>query len=218
MKAVVLLSGGIDSAATLYYAKAKGYKCVCLSFDYGQRHRKEIRSARAIAAKSGSGWTLLKISLPWKGSALLDKSSCLPAARIKRRDIPPTYVPGRNIIFLSYALSLAEAGNADAVFIGANQVDYSGYPDCRGEFLKAFSFCARKGTKRGAEGRAIEIKAPFLDHTKEEIIRAAIKYKVPLKYTWSCYKGAKRPCGACDSCLIRRTAFKNIKIKDPADE
>lgn len=215
MKAVVLLSGGIDSATTLYYARAEGYKVFCLTFDYGQRHKKEINSARRLARLSGSNFRLLKITLPWKGSSLLDKNVRLPKGRTSRSTIPNTYVPGRNIIFLSYATSYAEAIGAERIFIGANQIDYSGYPDCRISFLRAFGGVISKGTRKGIERNAIKIEAPFINNSKAEIIKAAIDLNVPLEYTWSCYKGGRRPCGRCGSCSIRSKGFKEAGVKDP---
>lgn len=215
MKAVVLLSGGIDSATTLYYAKAKGYKVFCLTFDYGQRHKKEIYSARRLGRVCDANFRLLKITLPWKGSSLLDKNVRLPKGKINRRTIPNTYVPGRNIIFLSYATSYAEAIGAERIFIGANQIDYSGYPDCRISFLEAFGEAISKGTKKGEEKDTIKIEAPFINKSKREIIRTAIRLNVPLEYTWSCYKGTEVPCGMCDSCLIRSKGFKEAGFKDP---
>ncbi|NQT89683.1 MAG: 7-cyano-7-deazaguanine synthase QueC [Candidatus Omnitrophica bacterium] len=211
-RAVILLSGGIDSGATLYYARQKGYKVFCLTFDYGQRHNREIDSARRLAEACGADWRLLKISLPWKGSALLEKGRRLPKGKLARKDIPSTYVPGRNIIFLSYAVSYAEAIKAEAVFIGANQIDYSGYPDCRDSFLRAFGAAVKRGTKKGVSGRGIRIKAPFINKTKSQIVAAALKMKVPIETTWSCYRGGRRPCGVCDSCLIRTRAFKEAGI------
>lgn len=215
MRAVVLLSGGVDSATTLFYARARGYRVFCLTFDYGQRHKKEIDSARRLARVSGSDFKLLKITLPWRGSSLLDKKMRLPKGRVGRSSIPNTYVPGRNIIFLSYAASYAEAIGAKIVFIGANQIDYSGYPDCRKSFLKAFGEVIRKGTRKGAEGDQIKIEPPFIDRSKAEIISSAVKLKVPLEYTWSCYQGGLRPCGECDSCLIRSKGFKEAGLEDP---
>jgi 7-cyano-7-deazaguanine synthase len=214
-KAVVLLSGGIDSATTLYYARSKGYKTHCLTFDYGQRHKKEIRYAKQIARLTASGWRLIKIHLPWKGSALLDRKINLPKSSRKKSSIPSTYVPGRNIIFLVYAVSYAEATGAEKIFIGANQIDYSGYPDCRGPFIRALDYAINKGTKCGSQGRKIKIEAPLLNKTKKDIIKMAAKLGVPFKHTWSCYKGAKRPCGVCDACFIRRRGFEMAGHKDP---
>jgi 7-cyano-7-deazaguanine synthase len=217
MKAVVLLSGGIDSATALYHARLKGYKTHCLTFDYGQRHKREVRSAKNIARASDSPWHLLKISFPWKGSALVDKSIKLPKGSLTRKNIPSTYVPARNIVFLSYALSYAEAIGADAIFVGVNQVDYSGYPDCRHSFLKAFEHSAKKGTKKGVEGRRTKICAPLMNMTKAQIIRYAVRLSVPLKHTWSCYEGAKDPCRICDSCIIRKKGFHEAGHKDHFD-
>lgn len=215
MKAIVLLSGGIDSATTLYYAKDKGHKPFCLSFDYGQRHKKEIYSAKGIAEKADANWRLLKINLPWKKSSLLDKNMRLPKGRTHRYIIPTTYVPARNIIFLSYAVSYAEAIGAKRIFIGANQIDFSGYPDCRLSFIRAINYAAEKGTKSGVEGHKIRIEAPLINKRKSDIIRLAIKLEVPLELTWSCYKGQKKPCLECDSCLIRKKAFREAGLKDP---
>jgi len=215
MKAVILLSGGLDSATVLYYAKKKGLKTYCITFQYGQRHKKEVNFAKALAVKTNSDWKLLDISFPWKGSSLIDKNISLPKRKGAGYDIPNTYVPGRNIIFLSYAVSYAEAIGAKTIFIGANQIDYSGYPDCRGSFLQAFSNAIKKGTRAGVKGNTIKIEAPLLDKNKKEIVKLAAKLKVPFKYTWSCYKGAKFPCGECDSCLLREKGFKQAKIKDP---
>lgn len=215
MKAVVLLSGGIDSATTLYCARSKGHTIYCLTFDYGQRHGKEIISARRIAKAASCDWMLLKITMPWKGSALLDKSIRLDDPSPDRRKIPNTYVPARNIIFLSYAASYAESIGARRIFIGANQIDYSGYPDCRGSFIRRFEAAVHKGTKAGVEGGPIRIMAPLLHKGKKDIIRMAARLKVPLRYTWSCYKGAKYPCMRCDSCIIREAGFKAARIEDP---
>jgi len=207
-KAVILLSGGLDSAVVLYYAKAKGYKCRCLIFDYGQRHKKEILQAQKIAKAAGCPYKILKINFPWKGSALLDKKIKIPE-RISG-GIPATYVPGRNIIFLSFAISLAETLKAKAVFIGAHSQDYSGYPDCRPEFLGAFSRMAKAGTL----GR-YEILAPLLRKNKSQIIMMGKKLGVPFSLTWSCYRGAKFPCGKCDSCRYRAKGFKEAGEVDP---
>ena len=244
--AVVLLSGGLDSATTLYYAKSKGYNCRCLIFDYGQRHGREIQSAREIARRAGCKWQLIKISLPWKGSSLLDGTMRIPKSTnvilrpegpkdLKRsfpftsfrvrmtRHIPHTYVPARNIIFLSFALSCAEAAGARTIFIGANAVDYSGYPDCRPEFFRAFDKVIRTGTKAGTQGcrdtRAqIKVEAPLMRKSKREIVKLAARLGVPLQLTWSCYKGGKRPCGDCDSCILRARGFEGANISDPLYE
>jgi len=206
-KAVVLLSGGLDSSTTLFYAKDKGYDCYGLIFDYGQRHKKEIQSAIKIAKIAKIPYQTVKIKLPWKGSALLDKNIKIPKSRSlsdMSKDIPSTYVPGRNTIFLSFAFSYAEAIGADAIFIGANAIDYSGYPDCRPEYLKSF----QEVIKKASVNRGIKIEAPLIKMTKPQIAKLAIKLKVPVDLTWSCYSGGKEPCGVCDSCILRKKAFE----------
>jgi 7-cyano-7-deazaguanine synthase len=216
-KAVVLLSGGLDSTTNLYYAKAKGYQVHSLIFDYGQRHRKEVLRAEEIARKAGCPSHVVKIALPWRGSSLLDKTVRLPRhRRIHPDKIPSTYVPARNIIFLGFAVSLAETIHASAVFIGANAIDYSGYPDCRPEFFSAFSQAVKKGTKKGVQGKKISIIAPFLFKTKAQIIKTGLRLNVPYESTWSCYRGGRRPCGVCDSCILRRRGFDALNVKDPA--
>lgn len=208
-RAVVLLSGGLDSATTLFFAKARGYKVYCLIFDYGQRHRKEISQAAKLAKVSKSKYTIVKLGLPWGGSALLDKKMSLPQNRQNiPKEIPATYVPARNIIFLSFAASYAEAIGASAIFIGANAIDYSGYPDCRPEFYRAFRAVMRHGLKTGAEGKPIRVETPLIRMTKAQIIRLGRRLKVPLDLTWSCYAGGRKPCGVCDSCLLRAKGFQ----------
>jgi len=207
-QAVVLLSGGLDSAVVLYFAKRQGYKCHSLIFDYGQRHIREVSFAVRIAKAAGCAYRILKIGLPWKGSALLDKKIRVPDKITK--GVPATYVPGRNIIFLSFALSFAETIKAQAIFIGAHAQDYSGYPDCRPEFLAAFSRMAKAGTV----GR-LNILAPLLHKNKSEIILLGRKLGVPFNLTWSCYRGDKRPCGKCDSCYYRAKGFKEAGAVDP---
>lgn len=216
MKAVVLLSGGLDSATVLYYAKSKGYDCRCLVFDYGQRHVREIESAKKIAASCGADVKVVKIMLPWKGSALLDRKIKIPESDGQAGNrIPVTYVPARNTIFLSFAVSYAEAIGAAAVFIGANAVDFSGYPDCRPAYYKAFRKVSKQGTKRGLEGKAINILTPLINKSKAQIIRMGLKLRVPYQYTSSCYKGARTPCLKCDSCLFRAKGFKEAGALDP---
>jgi len=218
-KAIVLLSGGLDSSTILYYAKAKGFAPHCLVFDYGQRHRVELKKAVALARQAGCPWRVVKIDLPWGGSALLDKRISLPKRKtIDPREIPVTYVPARNIIFLSFAASFAEAIHARAIFIGANAIDYSGYPDCRPEFFRAFQQALDRGLKSGVRKKTIKIYAPLLRKTKAQIIRMGLKLKVPYGRTWSCYRGGKRPCGVCDSCLLRRRGFEEVRVKDPLSQ
>ncbi|MBF0531535.1 MAG: 7-cyano-7-deazaguanine synthase QueC [Candidatus Omnitrophica bacterium] len=216
-KAVVLLSGGLDSATTLYAAHRQGYVPHCLIFRYGQRHQKETRQAVAVARTAGCGYQILKIILPWQGSSLLNKKSPLPRReKIDLQEIPSTYVPGRNIIFLSFAVSYAEAIGASAVFIGANAIDYSGYPDCRPEFFQSFQETLRRGTKAGVNGKAIKILTPLVNLTKAQIIRLGMKLGVPYELTWSCYQGGRKPCGTCDSCVLRKKGFAAVGMADPA--
>ncbi|MFH1825593.1 MAG: 7-cyano-7-deazaguanine synthase QueC [Candidatus Firestonebacteria bacterium] len=206
-KAVVLLSGGLDSTTTLYFARKEGYKCFCLIFDYGQRHKKEIKSAVKISKKLKCKYQIVKIKLPWSKSALTDKKILVPINRdIKKmkKEIPVTYVPGRNTIFLSFAISYAESINADVIFTGANAIDYSGYPDCRPNFYKAFQKIIKLGTKKGVEGKKIKIITPLIKKSKAEIVKLGKKLKIPFDLTWSCYKGGRKPCGKCDSCLLRK--------------
>ena len=205
-KCIVLLSGGIDSTTTLYYAKSKGYKCQALIFDYGQRHKREIRSAVAVAKRAKVPYQIINIKLPWKGSSLLDKKTKVPVHRFIGRKIPSTYVPGRNTIFLSFAISFAESVGADAIFIGANAVDFSGYPDCRPEYYKTLRKLIQKGTK----AKKIKIITPLINMTKSQIIKLGLKLGAPLSLTWSCYKGGKRPCGVCDSCRLREKGFREL--------
>ncbi|MFH1387586.1 MAG: 7-cyano-7-deazaguanine synthase QueC [bacterium] len=206
-KAIVLLSGGLDSTTTLYYALKKGYQCYALVFDYGQRHKKELRSAVAVAKGAAVEYCVLRIKLPWKGSSLLGARVQLPVARSFKeigRGIPSTYVPARNTIFLSFALSYAEAIGAKAIFIGANAIDFSGYPDCRPDYYRAFQQVITKGTK----AKKIKIITPLIHLTKEGIIRLGMKLGAPLEKTWSCYQGGKLPCGVCDSCRLREKGFR----------
>jgi len=229
--AIVLLSGGIDSATCLYLAKKNGFKCFCLIFDYGQRHKREILAAKRIARAANCPWQILKINLPWKGSSILDrnieiegdtKSGSHKVTSVTRSQshkvtsvIPATYVPGRNIIFLSFALSFAEAAGASAIYIGAHTQDYSGYPDCRPEFFRAFSKAASCGTKAGIEKREISIRVPLINKSKASNIRLGKRLNVPFQLTWSCYRGGVTPCGECDSCYFRAKGFKEAGIKDP---
>ncbi len=218
-RAVILLSGGLDSSTTLYHALQKGYACHCLVFDYGQRHRKEIRCAVAVARAAGCPYEIVRIGLPWKGSALLDKKVKVPEGRrLDAKDIPVTYVPARNIIFLSFAASFAEAVGARVIFIGANAVDYSGYPDCRPEFFKAYAGVLARGLKTCVEGprgaRAIRVETPLIHLTKPQIVRLAQRLKVPTQLTWSCYQGGRRPCGVCDSCRLRARGFQEAGLPE----
>jgi 7-cyano-7-deazaguanine synthase len=176
--------------------------------------------AKNIARAAGCPLQIIKIQFPWKGSSLLDKRITIPRSKNKKvkklkNQIPSTYVPARNIIFLSFAASFAEATGASTIFIGANAVDFSGYPDCRPEFYNAFRKVLRWGTKAGSEGRMIEILTPLIKKGKGQIVKLGAKLGVPFELTWSCYRGYRRPCGRCDSCLFRKKGFKEAGIEDP---
>ncbi len=221
-KAVVLLSGGLDSSTCMAIAKKDGYELYALSFQYGQRHEKELESAKAIAKHFGAKeHMILRLELDRiGGSALTDESIEVPENRDEEHmadEIPVTYVPARNTILLSYALAYAEVKDADAIYIGANALDYSGYPDCRPEYYKAFEDVARLGTKRGVEGRPIEIKYPLIDMSKADIIRTGMELGVPYELTWSCYKGGEKACGVCDSCKLRLKGFREAGYEDPIE-
>ena len=217
-KAVCLFSGGLDSATTLYVARNNGYQPLALTVDYGQVHVRELESAKQIARHIEIEHEMIKISLPWGGSALLDPSIAIPENRNSEHmsdTIPVTYVPARNTVLLSLAASYAEARGAQAIFIGANAVDYSGYPDCRPEYLAQFESLLKLGTKQGIEGRTIEVKAPLVTLSKAEIIQLALGLRVPIEWTWSCYKGGAHPCGVCDSCILRAEGFRAAGVHDP---
>lgn len=216
-KAVVLLSGGLDSATTLAVARRDGYACHALSFAYGQRHRAELdaaaRVARALGAVAHKTVALDLSSIG--GSALTDDS--IPVPDHPSEGIPVTYVPARNTVFLAVALAWAEVLGAHDLFIGVNAVDYSGYPDCRPEFIAAFEQVARLGTKAGAEGAAIRVRAPLVKLSKAEIVRLGVSLKVDYSLTVSCYTADEggRACGVCDSCRLRRQGFVDAGLKDP---
>lgn len=215
-KCIVLLSGGLDSTTTLYYVLSKKFKPVCLIFDYGQRHRKEIKYAKKIAESLKLKYFIIKINLPWKGSSLLDINKSIPThKKLSRSTIPSTYVPARNIIFLSYAVSLAEVIKANYIFYGANQIDFSGYPDCRKNFIETFQTMVNKSTKLGLSGKKIKIVAPLINYSKSQIVKLALKLKVPIHLTWSCYRGEKKPCNECDACKYRKLGFKKAGVIDP---
>ncbi|RCW31056.1 7-cyano-7-deazaguanine synthase QueC [Marinilabilia salmonicolor] len=218
-RAVVLLSGGLDSAVALYLAKSRGFEIHALSFDYGQRHDRELHAAKAIAQEAGvAAHQVVSLKLDqWGGSSLTDKSMEVENGDVTRQDIPVTYVPARNMVFLSVAASYAEAIQATEIFIGVSQVDYSGYVDCRQEFIEAMENAVNKGTVMGAEqNRPIRIHAPFVHKTKAEEIQLGRELGVPFELTWSCYRGGEKPCETCDSCLLRAKAFAEAGIEDKA--
>ena len=220
MKAVILLSGGLDSSTVLYLAKSEGYDCYALSFDYQQRHRRELEAARTIAMAVGvAAHQVVSFDLRlWGGSALTDDRVDLPQERdlaAMSESIPVTYVPARNTIFLSFALAYAEAIGASRVYIGVNALDYSGYPDCRPDYIDAMRSVYRLGTRQGREGDPIEIITPLIDLKKTEIIQLGDRLGVPWVDTWSCYSGDLVPCGVCDSCRLRLAAFEELGLVDP---
>ncbi|MDR0823362.1 MAG: 7-cyano-7-deazaguanine synthase QueC [Endomicrobium sp.] len=209
-KSVILFSGGLDSTTCLYYAKSKGFQCYCLLFDYGQRHKRELNSAIKIAKIAKAEYSIARLKLPWSKDVLTNKNKKVPANRRIDEIIPSTYVPGRNTIFLSYGLSFAESIKADAIFIGANSLDFSAYPDCRPQFIKAYNALIKSLNLK------IKIEAPLVHLSKAQIIKLGNKLKVPYQYTWSCYNGLKKPCGVCDSCKLRAKGFKEAGLNDPA--
>ena len=216
--AICLLSGGLDSATALYVALKEGFIVNALTVDYGQSHKREIQSAQAIAGELGIEHEVIEVALPWKGSALLDPGVAIPAGRSAAEigsGIPATYVPARNTVFLSLAASWAETVRASHIFFGANIQDYSGYPDCRPEYLNAMAAVFRLGTKMGQEGTPIHIETPLIKLSKKLIILLGRALGVPFEKTWSCYKGLAHPCGECDSCLIRAKGFKDARLEDP---
>lgn len=221
-EAIVLLSGGLDSSTVLALAKERGYDVVALTFDYGQKHKRELSSSKKVALHFKAK---VHIVLPLDlgellKSSLTRESIPIPENRTEEEissGVPSTYVPSRNIIFLSIAASIAESRGADVIFIAANSVDFSGYPDCTAEFMAAFQRVIDVGTKAGRDGRGIRVEAPILTKSKGDIVREAIRLKVPLEDTWSCYKGGAKACGKCDSCLLRLRGFSEVGIRDPLE-
>ena len=222
MKAVCLLSGGLDSATCLALARRDGFDCYALSFDYGQRHRVELECAAKVAASLGaSQHRILRFDLREFGQSALTSDIPVPKGRSADEmgaEIPVTYVPARNTIFLSFALAWAEVLEASDIFIGVNALDYSGYPDCRPEFIEAFTRMANLATKAAVEGRTeIRIHTPLLRLTKAGIVKLAAEVGLDFSLTHSCYDpdSEGRPCGACDSCVLRRKGFEEAGIVDP---
>ena len=217
-KAVILLSGGLDSTTVLAIAKSQGYDCYALSFDYGQKQRSELDSSISIAKKSNViEHRIMKISLSdIGGSALTDQSIDVPKYS-ESDEIPITYVPARNTIFLSFALAWAEVVDCQTIFIGVNALDYSGYPDCRPEFIEAFENMANLATKKSVEGDIIQIKTPLISMTKSEIIKKGLGLGVDYSETTSCYdaNAIGEACGECDACVLRKIGFENANVQDP---
>ena len=217
-KAVILLSGGLDSTTALAIAKEQNYDCYALSFDYGQKQRSELESSISIAKKSNViEHRIMKISLSdIGGSALTDKAIDVPK-HLETDEIPITYVPARNTIFLSFALAWAEVVNSQTIFIGVNALDYSGYPDCRPEFIEAFETMANLATKQSVEGNRIQIRTPLINMTKAEIITKGLSLGVDYSETTSCYdaNALGEACGECDACVLRKNGFSNANVLDP---
>lgn len=212
--AIALLSGGLDSATAAALAIEAGYRVIGLSFDYGQRHHRELEAARLVASQLAlEEHLVVTVNLAtWGGSALTDPAIPLPADGVQAGVIPSTYVPGRNTVFIALGLSLAEARAAERVVLGVNAVDYSGYPDCRPDYLDAFQQLADLASKAGREGRGARLWAPLVRWSKAEIVRQAQRLRVPIAQTWSCYSGAEAPCGVCDSCRIRDAALREAGL------
>ncbi len=216
-KAVVLLSGGLDSSTCLYKAIEDGYVPYALCFDYGQRHLKEVESSRRIAEKAGAIFKKIKIDLRQIGGSALTDSIEVPVGREIEEmagDVPPTYVPARNTIFLSVALSFAEVIDAAAIYIGANMIDNPGYPDTTPGYIETYQNLINVAIKKTVKGGKIEIKAPLIRMTKKEIVQEAVRLRVPLELTWSCYQGKEQPCGKCDACRLRAKGFKEAGLVD----
>ena len=214
---LVVLSGGLDSTVCMALTAAGSDRVpLALTFDYGQRHRVELDRAAGVVGHYRAEHLVVHLDTSaWGGSALTDDSIDVPTDGVDD-GIPTTYVPARNSIFLAVALGVAEARGLDAVWIGVNAIDYSGYPDCRPEFIEAFRGVAATGQRQGVEGDPIAIRTPLIDRTKEEIVRLGAEFDAPLHLTWSCYQGGDRPCGVCDACRLRAQGFTAAGIDDPA--
>jgi 7-cyano-7-deazaguanine synthase len=221
-RAVVLLSGGLDSSTCLAVARSEGREVFALSVDYGQRHKGELVRARRVARALGAAvHRTVRVDLSaFGGSALTDRAIAVPKGRTPRRmaqDIPVTYVPARNTVMLGLALAFAETVEAEEIWLGVNAIDYSGYPDCRPEFLRAFERVARLATRAGVSGRPLRIRAPLLRLTKARIVKLGTRLGVPYGITQSCYDPVRgRACGRCDACVLRRKGFAEAGLPDPA--
>ena len=222
-KAIILLSGGLDSATCLVIAKEQGYECYGLSFKYGQRHQFEIKSAKKLARHYNiSDHIMMNIDLRKFGGSALTDNILVPKKRNEnnmRKEIPITYVPARNTIFLSFALAYAEVKNSNDIFIGVNALDYSGYPDCRPLFINSFEKMANLGTKTGINDSSIKIHTPLINMKKSEIIQKGASLGLDFKMTHSCYDPYENgsPCGECDSCILRLAGFKQAGLNDPLE-
>ena len=207
--AIALLSGGLDSATAAALAIEAGHRVIGLSFDYGQRHRRELQAAAAVAEALGlAEHHTISVNLAaWGGSSLTDARQTIPTGGVESGVIPSTYVPGRNTVFIALGLSLAEARGAERLVLGVNAVDYSGYPDCRPDYLTAFQTLADLASKAGREGHGARLWAPLVQWSKTRIVQEALRLNVPIASTWSCYSGGEEPCGVCDSCRIRDAAL-----------
>jgi 7-cyano-7-deazaguanine synthase len=214
--AIALLSGGLDSATAAALAQESGHRVIGLSFDYGQRHRRELEAAARIAAHLQlAELRVLRVDLgAWGGSSLTDASLTLPSDGVQPAVIPSTYVPCRNTVFIALGLSLAEATAAERLVLGVNAVDYSGYPDCRPDYLQAYQQLADLASRAGREGRGVKLWSPLVDWDKPRILREALRLGVPVAATWSCYAGGDQPCGVCDSCRIRDQALRAVGRED----
>jgi 7-cyano-7-deazaguanine synthase len=214
---LVVLSGGLDSTVCLALACQEASDVHALTFDYGQRHRTELDRAAAISAHYGVDQLVVTLdSSAWGGSALTDARIDVPAPSDDSAAIPVTYVPARNLIFLSVAMGVCEARDLDWAWLGVNALDYSGYPDCRPEFVHAFESTAALALKRGVEGRPVGIRTPLIDLTKAGIVALGLANGAPLELTWSCYRGGEVPCGDCDACHLRAKGFAEAGARDPA--
>lgn len=208
-KAVVLLSGGLDSATVAAQAIADGYQVIALSIRYGQRHQRELEAAKQLVRHFGNPQHfVMAVDLAqWGGSALTDTTMAVPTDGVVQGVIPSTYVPGRNTVFIAIALSLAEAQQAEAIYLGINALDYSGYPDCRPEYLETYQQLANLSSKAGLAGQAPRLVAPLILDSKRDIVQRALALGVPIAETWSCYQGGDVPCGLCDACRLRDRAL-----------
>ena len=216
--AVALLSGGLDSATAAALALEVGHRVIGLSFDYGQRHRRELEAAAAVASALGlAEHHTVEVNLAaWGGSSLTDFKQQVPDQGVEAGVIPSTYVPGRNTVFIAIGLSLAEARGAQQLVLGVNAIDYSGYPDCRPDYLAAYQQLADLASRSGREGHGTKLWAPLVEWSKTKIVQEALRLGVPIAQTWSCYSGGEHPCGVCDSCRIRDAALKEAGRPDLA--